>query len=68
MKVLLQRVKKSSVIINGGEKREIGQGINLLVGISQDDTKKEAYILLGNVWDLEFLQMKMTNLIYQCKI
>lgn len=45
MRIVLQRVKKSSVIINGEEKREISQGLNLLVGIAQTDTKKEVLYL-----------------------
>ena len=41
MRIVLQRVLKSSVIIDNDEKREISQGLNILVGISENDTKKE---------------------------
>lgn len=37
MRVVLQRVKGAHVVINGGEKREIGQGLVLLVGITHTD-------------------------------
>ena len=41
MRIVLQRALKSSVIIDNDEKREISQGLNILVGISENDTKKE---------------------------
>jgi D-aminoacyl-tRNA deacylase len=41
MRVVVQRVKSSSVIINGNEIARIGRGLNLLVGISATDTEVE---------------------------
>lgn len=37
MKALLQRVKKAAVTINGQEKREIGHGLVILLGVTQQD-------------------------------
>lgn len=52
MRVVLQRVKRSSVFINNNEKREISNGLTLLVGISQEDTEKEAIYLAKKCIDL----------------
>jgi D-aminoacyl-tRNA deacylase len=41
MRLVVQRVKSSSVIINGNEIARIGRGLNLLVGISATDTEVE---------------------------
>lgn len=40
MKVVIQRVQKASVKINGQMHAEIGPGLLLLVGIKTDDTKE----------------------------
>lgn len=37
MKLIIQRVKKSSVEIEGKIKGEIGKGLNILVGVGPDD-------------------------------
>ena len=41
MRVILQRVKSSSVIVEGQEIANIAQGLNLLVGIAATDTEVE---------------------------
>ncbi|MBD2665898.1 D-tyrosyl-tRNA(Tyr) deacylase [Richelia sinica FACHB-800] len=41
MRVIIQRVKSSQVTVNGEVIGEIGQGLNLLVGISDQDTDTE---------------------------
>lgn len=41
MRVVIQRVKSSSVIIEGKEIAKIGRGLNLLVGISPTNTESE---------------------------
>lgn len=41
MRVVVQRVKSSSVIVDGKIIGKIGQGLNLLVGISPADTETE---------------------------
>lgn len=41
MRVIIQRVKSSSVIVAGQEIARIAQGLNLLVGIATTDTEDE---------------------------
>ncbi len=41
MRVIIQRVKASSVKVNGQIVGQIGQGLNLLVGIGTTDTEAE---------------------------
>ena len=41
MKAVLQRVSRASVIINQGEKRSIGKGLLVLVGVSPEDTSED---------------------------
>ena len=52
MRIVIQRVKRSSVIINGNEKREINRGICVLIGVTHGDTEKSA----------DWLADKMVNL------
>lgn len=52
MKIVLQRVKKSSVLIDGSEKREIKNGLTLLIGISETDTEVEVLYLVKKCLDL----------------
>lgn len=52
MKVLIQRVKKASVKVEGKEIGKIEKGILVFVGITHTDTKKEA----------DYLAKKITNL------
>lgn len=51
MRVLLQRVKQASVEINGNVNGEIGQGLLLLVGFTENDGDKE----------IEYLARKVLN-------
>jgi D-aminoacyl-tRNA deacylase len=41
MRVVVQKVKSSQVIVDEKVVGEIGRGLNLLVGISPTDTEKE---------------------------
>src|SRR5690242_17061318 len=41
MRVIIQRVKSSQVIVNGEIVGKIGRGLNLLVGIADTDTDTE---------------------------
>jgi len=52
MKILIQRVKHSECTVEGKEISRIGQGILVLVGITNDD----------NTEDIEWLASKMVNL------
>ena len=51
MRVLLQRVKQASVEIDGNVNGEIGQGLLLLVGFTENDGDKE----------IEYLARKVLN-------
>ena len=42
MRLVIQRVKRSAVTINGQEKREIGQGMCVLIGVTHTDTESSA--------------------------
>ena len=42
MRLVVQRVKRSAVTINGQEKREIGQGMCVLIGVTHADTQASA--------------------------
>jgi D-tyrosyl-tRNA(Tyr) deacylase len=52
MRILIQRVKRASVSVDGREIAGIGQGLLLLVGVGKDDTPD----------DIEFLSKKVSNL------
>lgn len=52
MKAVVQRVKNSSVLIEGNIKAEIGKGLNVLLGIGQDDTQKDAKYLADKIMKL----------------
>jgi D-tyrosyl-tRNA(Tyr) deacylase len=52
MKIVLQRVKRASVVVEGRISGEIGKGICLLVGIEKGDTLQ----------DVEFLARKTVEL------
>ena len=52
MKVVIQRVNKSSVEINNRIKSEIQKGLLVLIGIGLDDDKKDAEWLANKVLNL----------------
>lgn len=52
MRVVIQRVKHSSVTIDGNLKSKIGKGLLILVGIGEDDTQE----------DIDYLVKKIINL------
>ncbi|MBP5640244.1 MAG: D-tyrosyl-tRNA(Tyr) deacylase [Victivallales bacterium] len=52
MRVLLQRVSQASVVIDGEVVGTIGKGVLLLVGITHDDTRKEADFLVEKAANL----------------
>ncbi|MBD3378923.1 MAG: D-tyrosyl-tRNA(Tyr) deacylase [Candidatus Omnitrophica bacterium] len=49
MKIILQRVSKASVTVDGSEISAIGKGFLLLVGVSREDSGKEAEALAAKV-------------------
>ena len=52
MKVVIQRVKESSVEIDNKIKAEIGKGILVLIGISQEDIKLDVEWLVNKVLNI----------------
>ena len=42
MRIVIQRVKRSAVTINGQDRREIGQGMCVLIGVTHGDTESSA--------------------------
>jgi D-tyrosyl-tRNA(Tyr) deacylase len=52
MKIVIQRVSKASVTINGNIKSSIGSGLLILLGIEDADTKE----------DIDWLSAKIVNL------
>ena len=49
MRIVIQRVKHASVTINGNKKSEIGQGLLVLLGVCEEDTKEDAEWLARKV-------------------
>ena len=52
MKLVIQRVKESNVKIDNKIKAEIGKGLLILIGISKDDTEKEAEWLVNKALNI----------------
>jgi len=52
MRILVQRVKKAQVVVEGNSVADTGKGLLLLVGIGKDDTLD----------DIEYLARKIQNL------
>jgi D-aminoacyl-tRNA deacylase len=49
MRVVIQRVKKAEVVIDGNEKREIGHGLLVLCGFEDADTDEDMDWIAGKV-------------------
>jgi D-tyrosyl-tRNA(Tyr) deacylase len=58
MKVVLQRVKKASVEVEGKTVGNINQGICLLVGIEKGDSGEDARYLAGKISELRIFPDK----------
>ena len=52
MKLVIQRVKESSVEIDNKIKAEIGKGLLVLIGISQEDNKLDVEWLVNKVLNI----------------
>lgn len=52
MRIVIQRVKHAEVAINGSVKSAIGQGLLILLGICEEDTKEDAEWLVKKVANL----------------
>ena len=49
MRIVIQRVKHATVTINGNKKSEIEQGLLVLLGVCEEDTKEDAEWLARKV-------------------
>ncbi len=49
MRIVLQRVSRASVVVDGGPPRGIGRGYVLLLGITHSDTTAQAEWLAGKI-------------------
>jgi D-tyrosyl-tRNA(Tyr) deacylase len=58
MRVIIQKVKSSTVKINGEIVGKIGQGLNLLVGITTTDTEIELDWIVRKVLDLRLFAIQ----------
>ena len=70
MKALLQRVKKSQVTIKGKIISRIDQGYNILLGVAEDDSEKDADILAEKIVHLRVMsdeEKKMNRSILDIK-
>jgi len=56
MRVVLQRVSRAKVSVDGETVGEIGKGILVLLGISSTDTEKEAIYLLEKTLNLRIFE------------
>lgn len=61
MRVIIQRVQSSKVEIEGTVVAEIGQGLNLLVGISSADTESEVDWMVRKCLDLRLFPGENSN-------
>ncbi len=56
MRILIQRVKRASVIINGKEKREINHGMCIFIGITHGDNESNADWLAEKISGLRIFE------------
>jgi len=56
MRVVLQRVSRATVTVKGKIVGEIGRGILVLLGISDQDSEKEAVYLLDKILNLRIFE------------
>ncbi len=56
MRIIIQRVSQSRVVVDGNIVGEIGKGFNLLVGITHEDTQTEADWLANKVAGLRLFE------------
>ena len=59
MRAVVQRVKYSSVTVDGEIVGKINQGFMVLLGITHNDGEKEINWLAKKIKDLRVLKMKM---------
>lgn len=59
MRAVVQRVKSSSVSVDGKIISEIEKGLMVLLGVEEDDDEKDLEYILKKLLNLEFLMTKM---------
>jgi D-tyrosyl-tRNA(Tyr) deacylase len=64
MRVIIQRVKEASVIINGKIKSKIGSGLLIFLGIVDDDTQEDLFWICNKICNLRIFndEDKIMNL------
>ncbi len=67
MIALLQRVKRSSVKVDGKLISEIGQGLNILLGIFKDDSKEDIEKLIKKIVNLRIFSDEVGKMNYSIK-
>lgn len=56
MRAVIQRVTSSNVVVEGKTVGSIGQGLNVLLGVMQGDTRANAELLAGKVARLRIFE------------
>ena len=56
MRAVLQRVKSSSVVVDGKIIGEIGPGLNMLLGIASEDTEADMDYIIGKTLNLRVFE------------
>ena len=56
MRMLIQRVKRASVLINGKEKREINKGMCIFIGVTHGDDESKADWLAEKISGLRIFE------------
>lgn len=67
MRVVLQRVRKASVLVDGEVKGEIGPGAVLLLGVTHGDTESDADNLVKKCLDLRIFEDEDGRMNLSCK-
>lgn len=64
MKAVIQRVSEASVVINGGERKEIRQGLMILLGVGKGDDTSDSDWLVRKIASMRIFEDKTgrTNL------
>ena len=57
MRLVVQRVKNSNVVVEGQTIGEIGQGYMVLIGVGPEDTKEIADFLVLILWHYFLIQI-----------
>ncbi|UDQ98163.1 D-aminoacyl-tRNA deacylase [Lentisphaerota bacterium WC36G] len=56
MRVVVQRVKESKVVVDGKTIGKIGKGLNILVGVGHDDSKNDVDYLVNKCVNLRIFE------------